>query len=73
MNYQDTYQTYENHDEAFTIFARQVEEIIQRDVEVYATQIVQDKKEDKKSQDSDVKEEEKPVASDIKISLPENN
>ncbi len=39
------------HDKAFSAFANQVEEIIQRDVEVYATQVVQEKKQDEKSND----------------------
>jgi hypothetical protein len=39
------YRNYTNHDEAFNVFAGQIEDIIQRDVEVYSTQVVQDKKE----------------------------
>jgi hypothetical protein len=48
------YDDYVDHEKAFTVFAKQVEDIIQRDVEVYATQIVQEKKEKKEK-----KEEEK--------------
>ncbi|MDZ8108963.1 MAG: DUF4231 domain-containing protein [Nostoc sp. DedQUE12a] len=39
------YRIYTTHEEAFHFFAGQVEDIIQRDVEVYATQVVQEKKE----------------------------
>jgi hypothetical protein len=42
------YINYTNHDQAFGAFASQVEEIIQRDVEVYATQVVQEKKQEEK-------------------------
>jgi hypothetical protein len=41
-----SYVTYKTHEEAFTIFASQIEEIIQRDVEIYATQVVQEKKQE---------------------------
>jgi hypothetical protein len=43
------------HKDAFTLFAGQVEEILQRDVEVYSTQVVQEKKkeEDKDKSQSD--------------------
>jgi hypothetical protein len=47
------YERYGDHEMAFTIFARQIEDIIQRDVEVYATQIVQDKKHEETSRNSD--------------------
>lgn len=40
------YQPYKRHEEAFYIFADQVEDIIQRDVEVYATQVVQERKQE---------------------------
>lgn len=40
------YVAYKNHEQAFPIFAGQVEELIQRDVEIYATQVVQDKQSD---------------------------
>jgi hypothetical protein len=42
------YRNYTNHDEAFNVFAGQIEDIIQRDVEVYSTQIVQDQKDEGK-------------------------
>lgn len=41
------YVEYTSHKEAFTVFANQVEELIQRDVEVYVTQIAKPKQEDK--------------------------
>ncbi|MTJ48433.1 DUF4231 domain-containing protein [Dolichospermum sp. UHCC 0259] len=48
-----SYVIYKTHEEAFTSFAGQVEEIIQRDVEIYATQVVQEKKrEDKNNENS---------------------
>ncbi|QLE56574.1 DUF4231 domain-containing protein [Nostoc sp. TCL26-01] len=43
------YQNYTSHEQAFSIFAGQVEDIIQRDVEVYATQVVQEQKSDKQT------------------------
>lgn len=41
------YQACKTHDEAFNLFAGQVEDILQKDVEVYATQVAQTQKEDK--------------------------
>ncbi|KAM3094634.1 DUF4231 domain-containing protein [Phormidesmis sp. 146-12] len=41
-----TYSKTGSHKDAFTLFAGQVEEILQRDVEVYSTQVVQEKKKD---------------------------
>jgi hypothetical protein len=41
------YATAKEHKDAFSLFVRNVEEVIQRDVEVYATQAFQEKKEDK--------------------------
>ncbi len=38
------YINYKTHEQAFSVFASQVEDIVQRDVEVYATQIVQENK-----------------------------
>jgi|GEM_PF-180986 len=38
------YLSYKTHEEAFNAFAAQVEDVIQRDVEVYATQIAQQQK-----------------------------
>jgi hypothetical protein len=40
------YQRYTTHEQAFATFSNQVEEILQRDVEVYATQLGQSKKEE---------------------------
>ncbi|MFN6464721.1 MAG: DUF4231 domain-containing protein [Nostoc sp. DedVER02] len=46
------YSNYTSHEQAFNVFAGNVEDIIQRDVEIYATQVVQEKKEEQKSQES---------------------
>lgn len=46
------YLPYETHEEAFKAFAAQVEDVIQRDVEVYATQIAQTQKPAEKDADS---------------------
>ncbi|MBD2678514.1 MULTISPECIES: DUF4231 domain-containing protein [Nostoc] len=46
------YRNYTNHEQAFNFFAGQVEDIIQRDVEVYATQVVQDKKQEQQNQEN---------------------
>lgn len=43
------YRLYASHEQAFNLFAGQVEDIIQRDVEIYATQIVQEKKEEQQN------------------------
>lgn len=43
------YRNYTNHEQAFYVFAGNVEDIIQRDVEIYATQVVQEKKEEQQS------------------------
>ncbi|MEH2161945.1 MAG: DUF4231 domain-containing protein [Nostoc sp.] len=43
------YRNYTSHEQAFNIFAGNVEDIIQRDVEIYATQVVQEKKEEQQS------------------------
>lgn len=43
----DSYQSYETHKAAFPLFVTQVENILQHDVEVYMTQVQQDKKEEK--------------------------
>lgn len=40
------YIDYKTHDTAFNLFVNQVENIIQRDVEVYATQVMQEKKQE---------------------------
>ncbi|MCW5316590.1 DUF4231 domain-containing protein [Nostoc sp. KVJ3] len=45
------YSNYKSHNEAFNIFASNVEDIIQRDVEIYATQVVKEKKEEEPSQE----------------------
>lgn len=43
-----TYREYEDHGEAFPVFADQIEGIIQRDVEVYVTQGMQQKEQQQK-------------------------
>ncbi|MEH2286131.1 DUF4231 domain-containing protein [Nostoc sp.] len=43
------YRIYPSHQQAFNLFASHVEDIIQRDVEIYATQVVQEKKEEKQN------------------------
>jgi Protein of unknown function (DUF4231) len=40
-----------SHKDAFTLFAGQVEEILQRDVEVYSTQVVQEKRKEDENQE----------------------
>lgn len=58
------YINYSNHEQAFSAFASQIEEIIQRDVEVYATQVVQEKKqEEKKSGENENGSNEQPETS----------
>lgn len=42
-----SYQNYQSHAEAYSIFAGCVETIIQREVEVYITEVTQEKKEEK--------------------------
>lgn len=44
------YRGSESHKQAFPVFVTQVEDILQRDVEVYMTQVVQEKKEDKENE-----------------------
>ncbi|MEH1795710.1 DUF4231 domain-containing protein [Nostoc sp.] len=46
------YRNYTTHEQAFYVFAGHVEDIIQRDVEIYATQVVQEKKEEQQSQEN---------------------
>ncbi|MEH1928210.1 MAG: DUF4231 domain-containing protein [Nostoc sp.] len=48
------YRKYTSHEEAFNVFAAQVEDIIQRDVEIYATQVVQEKKEEPQTQENHI-------------------
>jgi Protein of unknown function (DUF4231) len=43
------YVNYSTHEQAFSAFSSQIEEIIQRDVEIYATQVVQEKKQEEKN------------------------
>jgi len=45
------YRNYISHEQAFNLFPGQVEDIIQRDVEIYATQVVQEKKEEQQNQE----------------------
>jgi len=44
------YSTFTNHTDAFSVFSMQVEEILQRDVEVYATQVINEKLAKKENQ-----------------------
>ncbi|MCC5598059.1 DUF4231 domain-containing protein [Nostoc favosum] len=48
------YRNYTSHEQAFSLFAGNVEDIIQRDVEIYSTQVVQEKKEEKESQENSI-------------------
>lgn len=48
----DSYHTFQSHDQAFVTFAAQVEQILQRDVEVYATQVTQKEEAQKDKQES---------------------
>lgn len=41
----DNYQNYRNHSDAYPAFAKLVEDVIQRDVEVFITEVVKEKKE----------------------------
>ncbi|MBN3878567.1 MULTISPECIES: DUF4231 domain-containing protein [unclassified Nostoc] len=45
------YRNYPSHEQAFNLFGSHVEDIIQRDVEIYATQVVQEKKEERQNQE----------------------
>ncbi|MFM7406761.1 MAG: DUF4231 domain-containing protein [Cuspidothrix sp.] len=55
------YVSFSSHEQAFSSFASQIEEIIQRDVEVYATQVVQEKKqEEKKTSENETDSNEQP-------------
>lgn len=48
------YRNYTSHEQAFNVFAGHVEDIIQRDVEIYSTQIVQEKKEQQQGQENSI-------------------
>ncbi|MEH2022282.1 DUF4231 domain-containing protein [Nostoc sp.] len=48
------YRSYTSHEQAFNLFASHVEDIIQRDVEIYATQVVQEKKEERQNQEDHI-------------------
>ncbi|QMS88931.1 DUF4231 domain-containing protein [Nostoc edaphicum CCNP1411] len=48
------YCNYTSHEQAFNLFAGHVEDIIQRDVEIYATQVVQENKEKKQNQEGHI-------------------
>ncbi|XHR85403.1 MAG: DUF4231 domain-containing protein [Gloeotrichia echinulata GP01] len=53
------YMNYKTHEQAFSFFANQIENIVQRDVEVYATQVVED---NQKQQDVNNGQNGKPEA-----------
>ncbi len=46
------YRIYPSHEQAFNLFAGQIEDIIQRDVEIYTTQVVQEKNEQQQNQEN---------------------
>lgn len=46
------YGTYKTHNDAFRAFTMQVEDIVQRDVEIYASKVVDESEEDNDSQES---------------------
>ncbi|QKQ77595.1 DUF4231 domain-containing protein [Nostoc sp. TCL240-02] len=46
------YRDYTSHQQAFNLFAGNVENVIQRDVEIYSTQVIQEKKEEQQSQEN---------------------
>ncbi len=53
------YQTYETHKQAFPMFASQVENILQHDVEVYMTQVEAEKKEENKGKSEQAENQSK--------------
>lgn len=54
------YQAYNRHEQAFNVFAGQVESVLQRDVEVYATQVTQARKEEEQRPDRALLESKPP-------------
>ncbi len=50
----DNYQNYRNHSDAYPAFAELVEDVIQRDVEVFITEVVKEKKEKKEQRGSNL-------------------
>lgn len=71
------YTSYKNngfHQEAFNLFVSQVEEIIQHDVEIYITQTMQKKNDEKSSEQNQADIEIKPASSNFTIEevIPEN-
>ncbi len=63
-----SYLDYKNHAEAFSIFSSHIEEIIQQDVEVYSSKVVQDKKQaEAQSESEDDNVETILLKSDAKI------
>jgi hypothetical protein len=46
------YRDYTSHQQAFNLFAGNVEDVIQRDVEIYSTQVIQEKKQEQQSQEN---------------------
>jgi hypothetical protein len=51
-----SYSRYENHREAYPVFAARVEEIIQSDVDVYITEVVKERKEEREEKENDENE-----------------
>lgn len=54
------YQSFSTHQQAFSTFASQTEQILQHDVEVYATQVTQAKKEDNQKEEQPSRDSRKP-------------
>lgn len=62
-----TYQGFSTHEEAFTAFASQVEDVIQKDVEVYASQVVQEKKPEKEKEKEKETEKDQEAVDDSEL------
>jgi hypothetical protein len=60
------YRPYKSHEEAFVVFADQVEEIIQRDVEVYVTQVAREKKQTEEQEKAQEKQDNSTIAESLK-------
>lgn len=60
------YQSFPTHEQAFSTFASQTEQILQHDVEVYATQVTQAKKEDNQKEEQPALDNRKPGIAAVK-------
>lgn len=67
------YQAYQNHDQAFSVFVSQIEEIIQRDVEVYVTQVIKQADTTKDSKEQMDEKGTAPVTEVVSIDLGTNH